>query len=1141
MEITTNRVKNKYFKSFVRLSFILVVNGILWNSAFAPGTNDAPENSAEPNLDKAIRYIRSFNFESLRLAITDLIDTFPDRYSKGQDYLERLDSLEELSKVVLSAFKQDNNSSKANLVKIARELEKLRYEALLSNPLLDFEKLVLLKRRRGQLGLPVNHKCNSGIKRTGYDNEISVLSPVRPEGSLRRLFRPPAGEFVGEIDLHFDADSLLFTMPKGVSWQIYEIKVDGTGLRRVTRGEHPDVDNFDACYLPDGRVVFASTASYHAVPCWHGKERACSLYLMNADGSNVRQLCFDQDLDLHPAVLDTGQVIFSRWDYTGIMHMYLRPLMVMNPDGTGQRAVYGSNSYWPNALYFPRGIPGAGGKIIAIVAGYHGVPRMGELAVLDLTKGWYEAEGVVQRIPGRGKPIKTVIRDKLVDKSWPKFLHPYPLSEKYFLVSSQLNSKSPWGIYLVDVFDNILPIHVQSRFDLFEPVPLRKTPRPPGIPDRVDMSRDDAIIYLHDVYAGPGLAGVPRGTVKRLRIVAYHFGYPGLAGPDKIGIGGPWEVMRIIGTVPVYEDGSAMFRVPANTPLCVQPLDAKGKAVQLMRSWFTAMPGEILSCVGCHEKPNEIPATQGGLAARKKPAEITAWYGPARGFDFEREVQPVLDKYCAACHHGESNKIPDLRSERYVKNYRGRPLTKLAASRLHPSVRKTLGGTAVRYTPAYEALLPYIRRVNIEDDVGLLVPGEYHADTSELVQMLLKGHHNVRLDREAWDRLIAWIDLNGPCHGTWGEVCPIPERSEQRRRQLCQLYGGPRDDAEQVPELYRSPIEPVIPEPSSEAKMKIPEVAGWPLSAEEARRRQAAMGAFEKAIDLGNGVMMKLVRIPAGEFVMGSSDGDVDERPPSCVSVRRNFWMGAFEVTNEQYHRFDHDHNSGYFTKRYQGPDGPGLSLGGRSKPVVRVSWEQAFAFCHWLSQKTGMKFTLPTEAQWEYACRAGSGASLSYGGLEADFSGYANVADKALSVRPGPTGGLESNITAHFGKGIFLSAVYGGNILCEERCHDGAVATANVGSYRPNAWGLYDMHGNVAEWTLSTYEPYPYGNDDGRNAPTSEGRKVVRGGSWYDRPKRCRSAFRLSYPVWQKVYNVGFRMVFEPKEAPVIAAGKQQ
>jgi formylglycine-generating enzyme required for sulfatase activity len=238
--------------------------------------------------------------------------------------------------------------------------------------------------------------------------------------------------------------------------------------------------------------------------------------------------------------------------------------------------------------------------------------------------------------------------------------------------------------------------------------------------------------------------------------------------------------------------------------------------------------------------------------------------------------------------------------------------------------------------------------------------------------------------------------------------------------------------------------------------------------------------------------------------------------------------MGACEVTNEQYHLFDKDHDSGRFTKRFQGPDGPGLSLTGLKQPVVRVSWEKALAFCRWLSQKTGAKFTLPTEAQWEYACRAGSQTPLSYGGLDANFSAWANVADRALSVRPGPTGGLESNITAHHGKGIFMSAVYGGNILCDERYNDRTVATANVGSYKSNAWGLYDMHGNVAEWTRTTYKPYPYIDDNGSERDSEIGRKVVRGGSWCDRPKRCRSAFRLSFPRWQRVHNVGFRVICE-------------
>jgi formylglycine-generating enzyme required for sulfatase activity len=85
--------------------------------------------------------------------------------------------------------------------------------------------------------------------------------------------------------------------------------------------------------------------------------------------------------------------------------------------------------------------------------------------------------------------------------------------------------------------------------------------------------------------------------------------------------------------------------------------------------------------------------------------------------------------------------------------------------------------------------------------------------------------------------------------------------------------------------------------------------------------------------------------------------------------------------------------------------------------------------------------------------------------------------------------------------------------------------------SYRPNAWGLYDMHGNVWEWTVSSYEPYPYRDGDGRNDIESMSRKVVRGGSWYDKPKRCRSGFRLSYPRWQRVYNVGFRVAMETDE----------
>ena len=1069
---------------------------------------------------------------ALRAAVEDLTRTFGDRYPNGPAYLARIDGLR-------------GGASRA-------ELEALKREALLANPLLGFERLIVLKRKRGQLGLPTNHQCNACLKQSGYDNEIALLAPPRPDGRLTTLYRPGGGPYVGEIDLHWDARRLLFTMPNGRTWQIHEVGLDGGGVRQVSK-EDPGVDNFDACYLPDGGIAFASTACYTGVPCWHGKERACAIYRMAADGSRMRQLCFDQDLDLHPSVLGNGQVVFNRWDYTGPLHMYLAPLMAMNPDGTNQRAIYGSNSYWPNRLYYPREVPARPGQIIAIAAGYHGFNRAGVPVLLDTNRSGFGGEGVLQYVPGRHVPVDHAARiDAWYAKTWPKYLHPWPLGDerrpetcgKHFLVAMQPDSKAAWGIYLVDVFDNVTPVLADARWDFYEPIPLQPRPVPPAIADRTDESRDDAVVYVRDVYAGPGLRGVPRGTVKRLRVLAYHFGYPNMAGPDKAGLGGPWEVMRIVGTVPVRPDGSAAFRVPARTPLALQALDAEGKAVQLMRSWYTAMPGEQVSCVGCHEAARDAPVA---AAPAPEPDDIRPWHGPARGFDFEREVQPVLDRYCASCHDSsrKDGAKPDLRGEKHHPDYAGHALGKLGATRMHPELVRRLGGRRVKYTPAYEALVPYIRRVGIEDEVGLLVPGEYHADTSELVQLLAKGHHGARLSAEAWDRLVTWIDLNGPCHGTWNDVAPIPERPDRRRWELSRRYGGPAEDFERVPDLPPPDTTPVPP--TAEAKAPAPpELPGWPFDAAEARRRRQAEGAaVEWTVDLGEGVSMRLVQIPAGEFLMGDANGAPDEWPVGRVRIERAFWVGACEVSNRQFRRFDPTHRSGIFAKRYPNADGPGLTLDGDDQPAVRVSWRQAAAFCAWLSGKTGRPFALPTEAQWEYACRAGSGGAMSFGGVEADFSPFANLADRALAVPTAETGGLTTGLTNPFFEdrqprgrkisGVMEDSLFAGDIPTVRRFDDGAVATAPVGRYRPNAWGLHDAHGNAAEWTRSLYRPYPYAAADGRNDPEADAsaRRVVRGGCFRDCPPRAASSFRWAYPPWQLAPHVGFRVVCPIPESP--------
>jgi len=271
------------------------------------------------------------------------------------------------------------------------------------------------------------------------------------------------------------------------------------------------------------------------------------------------------------------------------------------------------------------------------------------------------------------------------------------------------------------------------------------------------------------------------------------------------------------------------------------------------------------------------------------------------------------------------------------------------------------------------------------------------------------------------------------------------------------------------------------------------------------------------SIPLSDGVSLAMVLIPPGEFVMGQNGGYADEQPAGRVRIDKPFWMARCEVTNEQFSLFDASHDSrlehGDFLKF--GPGSRGATLASPQQPVVRVSWNRAMDFCRWLSEKTGRRFTLPTEAQWEYACRAGTSTPLWYGGPNADFAPYANVSDASHQV-------IE-----------LLGESSRADVLppwrpADTRYDDRSRVSAPVGSYRPNPFGLFDMHGNVAEWTRSDYRPYPYSDAEPPGQPGSDVKKVVRGGSWYDRPDRCRSAFRQAYPACRPVYDVGFRVICE-------------
>ena len=1048
-------------------------------------------------------------WRALELGIRDLAETFPGRYPDAAKYLAELQTLRQAQDALEVARPRDEKA----LADIAGTFAQLRSRALLANPLLDFETLLFIERSAARIGLPNNWESNSSLATTGYDNRLCSLSPVRPDGEVGVVYEPAGQRFVGDLALHWNADRLLFSMGGANGrWQVFEMGVDGKNARELKLISEKDVDNYNACYVPDGRIMFTSTAPFVGVPCVYGASHVTNMYIRERDGA-IRQTTVDQEHNWCPTVLNDGRVLYLRWEYTDLPHSNSRRLFAMNPDGTQQMAYISSNSYFPNSFFYARPIPGHPSKVVGIATGHHGTARAGRMLVMDPRRGQNEAEPVVQEIPGYGKKVAAIIRDPLADGVWPQFLHPYPLSEKYFLVSMKPGPRANWGIYLVDIFDNMVLLIEKPGYAMLEPVPVKKSPIPPAIPDRIDPLRKDAIVYLANVYDGPGLRGIPRGTVKKLRLFTYEFAYRGMGGLyGSIGMDGPWDIKRVLGTIPVEPDGSAHFRVPAYTPVSVQPLDEEGKALQLMRSWFTAMPGETVSCVGCHEKQDTVAASRQNLAALRTPSDIAPWYGPTRGFNFAREVQPVLDRHCAGCHNGaaDSKTTLDLRGGRMITDW---------ATQFAGHVDPRVGG---KFSTAYAELHRFVRRPGIESDMHLLSPMEFHADSTELGQILAKGHHGVKLDVESLDRLVTWIDLNAPYHGTWSEIVgpqhvkPVAERARAMRRQCT----GMDEDVEAIPDKPQQASQPIMPEQGATVTAADVHAAGWPFDAVEAKRRQGPPEQAQLSLDLGSGVKLELARIPAGEFIMGSSTGHADESPRCRVVVGKPFWIGRFEISNEQYTRFDSFHDSHVESMHAYQFGIHGYPVNGPKQPVVRVSWQRAVAFCQWLSAQTGRRVALPTEAQWEYACRAGTDTPFSYGDRNTDFSKFANLADQRLREFA-----LETYVSV---RQIPNPNKYDDWVPKDDRFDDGSFVTADIGKYAPNAWGLHDMHGNAAEWTRSLYKPYPYDDQDGRNDITAAGRWVARGGSWYDRPYRSTSSFRAAYQGWQGVFNVGIRVVIE-------------
>ncbi|HYW79400.1 MAG TPA: SUMF1/EgtB/PvdO family nonheme iron enzyme, partial [Thermoguttaceae bacterium] len=200
----------------------------------------------------------------------------------------------------------------------------------------------------------------------------------------------------------------------------------------------------------------------------------------------------------------------------------------------------------------------------------------------------------------------------------------------------------------------------------------------------------------------------------------------------------------------------------------------------------------------------------------------------------------------------------------------------------------------------------------------------------------------------------------------------------------------------------------------------------------------------------------------------------------------------------------------------------PGYIANHANQPVARISWQDAMRFCRWLSKGSGKKVTLPTEAQWEWAARGGSDKQFFYGDRNTDFSRWANLADASRR---------QLFVSWDGGSKVHKRQDYPADYLFplrDDRFTDKWIVVDFVKQYEPSPLGLYDIVGNVSEWTRSSYRPYPYDEKDGRNDGNPHDQKVARGGSWNDRPANAGSTIRFAYESYQKVYNVGFRVIVE-------------
>ena len=571
-------------------------------------------------------------------------------------------------------------------------------------------------------------------------------------GKVTMLVDDPTGS-VRDPVVHYDAKKILFSWRKGGTEQfhLYEINVDGTGLKQLTKGIYDDIE---PTYLPDGDIIFVSSRAKRWVQCW--LTSVAVLYRCGGDGKNVRQISANVEHDNTPWVLPDGRIMYQRWEYVDRSQVDYHHLWTANPDGTGQMVYYG-NLHPSRVFIDAKPIPGTNEVLLINSPGHGANEHRGYVAIVS-DKNGPDDRSSMRNISGNG------------------YHDPYPLSAETFLVARNRQMMLMNRQGHTSVLYSLGKEFGRSAL-LHEPRPIMERKRERIHPPRVRPSLGTGLLMLMDVYNGRNMKGVKKGDIKKLLIVESlpkPINFTG--GMDPLTYGGSFTLERVIGAVPVEADGSAYMEVPAKRAIFFIALDANDNTVKRMQSFVSVMPGEITSCVGCHEERKSIvannPTTGRPSAMKRPPSTPTPIKGVPDVFDFPRDIQPILDKHCITCHNPR-------------KHNAGVVLT---------------GGHGPMFSHSYFTLTWRKQFVDGRNRaVSNLAPRTIGTSASPIMKKITGGHQkDVKLSPGEVDMIRYWIEVGSPYPGTYASLGCGSIGGYQHNRQFNTDKGWPELKAYQA-------------------------------------------------------------------------------------------------------------------------------------------------------------------------------------------------------------------------------------------------------------------------------------------------------------------------------------------------------